>query len=134
MFEKQASHQGNKHKASKPPTANHHKGDKVKVVAVNEKVKSDSNGSKIAVASASGSVIAPADAAPKPKPKKFGEDYVEAPLPTVNPWKKPAATVSVSASFGPDLQPNQTAVVTQRKDPYRAAVAPSFVSGMSVCY
>ena len=147
MSEKQAApQQSHKHKSNKPPPTNHHKGDKAKVasavsekpktVAVTEKAKSDSNGGKPAAASASSGAAAPAEAAPKPKPKKFGEDYVEAPLPTVNPWKKPTSGgVSASASFGPDLQPTQAvpvaaAVPAPRKDPYRAAVAPSFVAGM----
>ncbi|GFR70529.1 La-related protein 1 [Elysia marginata] len=129
VSEKQAAPQhSHKHRSNKPSTVNHHKGDKSKAATVSEKAKSDSNGGKAAVASASSSSTASAEGAPtKPKPKKFGEDYVEAPLPTVNPWKKPA-TVSVSASFGPELQPSQVAAAPQRKDPYKAAVAPSFVA------
>ncbi|RUS90292.1 hypothetical protein EGW08_001981, partial [Elysia chlorotica] len=131
VSEKQAPQSSHKFRPNKPPTTNHHKGDKVKVAAVAEKAKADPSGGKQpAVASAVVAVAASAEATPKPKPKKFGEDYVEAPLPTNNPWKKPTSTVVSPASFGPDLQPNPTAapVVTQRKDPYRAAVAPSFVS------
>jgi la-related protein 1 len=46
-----------------------------------EKPKTDVNGSKQTP-----------ETIQKPVVKKFGEDYVEAPLPTVNPWKRPSST------------------------------------------
>ncbi|CAG5129663.1 unnamed protein product [Candidula unifasciata] len=53
----------------------------------------------------------------KPKIKKFGEDYVEAPLPTVNPWKKPvganmASGLVIPARVEQDPTPAAAVVVS----------------------
>ncbi|BFZ24152.1 hypothetical protein BsWGS_27191 [Bradybaena similaris] len=58
----------------------------------------------------------------KPKIKKFGEDFVEAPLPTVNAWKIPAVTTVASGLVSP---------VAAEQDPTPAAAAAAVVSPSS---
>ncbi|BFZ14680.1 hypothetical protein BsWGS_17719 [Bradybaena similaris] len=71
-----------------------------------DKPKNDVNGTKQATA----------DNAQKPKIKMFGEDYVEAPLPTVNPWKRPNST-SLAATVSEQYPAAAAIVLTNRVQP-----------------
>ncbi|XP_059151980.1 la-related protein 1B-like isoform X2 [Physella acuta] len=93
------------HKSSKfsKTASNHdiHKPEKLKV----DKPKSESNGNK-------------PELNQLPKIKKFGEDFVEAPLPAVNPWKKPSVTnISATAPFVADQDPTPAAVKNKEIKP-----------------
>ncbi|CAL1538751.1 unnamed protein product [Lymnaea stagnalis] len=108
-------------KSAKGTSNNHEKSrpEKAKV----EKTKSDSNGNKPAVPENN----------QKSKIKKFGEDYVEAPLPAVNPWKKPSGTnvaTPGSAPFVVDQDPTPAAAVMSsvRNKEVKAVVQPPFAS------
>ncbi|XP_055894298.1 la-related protein 1B-like isoform X3 [Biomphalaria glabrata] len=66
-----------------------------------DKPKTDANGNKATTP----------ESGQKPKIKKFGEDYVEAPLPVVNPWKRPSGTNVASGPFNTDQDPTPAAAV-----------------------
>ena len=74
-----------------------------------EKQKTDSNGG--------GGKTVPVETieTPKVKPKMFGEDYIEAPLPASNPWKKTNSS-SVPTSVGFPAESDPTPLGTRNKE------------------
>ncbi|KAH9514006.1 hypothetical protein Btru_031950 [Bulinus truncatus] len=113
-LEKQTANTSHKPtKTSKNTTANHEK-------QRPDKPKTDSNGSKTPT---------PPEVNPKPKIKKFGDDYVEAPLPAVNPWKRPSGT-NVSSPFNTDQDPTPAAARSKETKP---PLTPPFSSADAAC-
>ena len=63
---------------------------------------------------------------PPKKTKKFGDDYVEAPLPVNNPWKKASnPTVGFQGENDPTPAAASTPVVTRAKEVKPVAQAPA---------
>lgn len=90
-----------------------------------DKPKNEVNGTKQATA----------DIAQKPKIKMFGEDYVEAPLPTVNPWKRPNST-SLAATVSEQFPAAAAIVLTNRVQPsafLRGELCLFVVGGTCLC-